>query len=179
MKTDDGQPRWLDDDEMKTWLAVVSLFVRLPAALDAQLRRDADVSHFEYQILAGLSMQDDHTMRMSDLAELTEGSLSRLSHAAARLEKRGWIVRAPDPDDGRYTVATLTDAGMTKVVATAPGHVAAVRRHVFDQLTTRQTQQLRAIATRIVSSIEPDFLDPGTGRVPNPRRPSPRPDTSR
>ncbi|MCB1255746.1 MAG: MarR family transcriptional regulator [Microthrixaceae bacterium] len=141
---------------MQAWMALVRLLVRLPSALDAQLRRDASITHFEYQVLAQLSMAEGHTMRMSDLAQLADGSLSRLSHTATRLEKRGWISRATDPEDGRYTIATLTKSGMTKMVATAPGHVAAVREHVFEPLTTRQVQQLAAIANRIVGSIDSD-----------------------
>lgn len=150
------EPDWLDEDEMQAWMALVRLLVRLPSALDAQLRRDASITHFEYQVLAQLSMAEGHTMRMSDLAQLADGSLSRLSHTATRLEKRGWISRATDPEDGRYTIATLTKSGMTKMVATAPGHVAAVREHVFEPLTTRQVQQLAAIANRIVGSIDSD-----------------------
>lgn len=153
MGTDDAVD-WLDDDEMAAWLSLVSLFVRLPAALDAQLRHDAGISHFDYQVLAVLSSSPGRTRQMSDLAELVDGSLSRLSHTARRLEDRGWLTRSPDPDDARCTVATLTDEGMAKVVATAPGHVAAVRRHVFDPLDARQVRQLRAIATRIVATIE-------------------------
>jgi hypothetical protein len=48
-------PRWLDAEERQAWLALASTLNRLPAALDAQLRRDAGISHFEYQVLALLS----------------------------------------------------------------------------------------------------------------------------
>src|SRR5687767_9175593 len=102
------EPRWLDDEEQQTWLALVGMIIRLPAALDAQLQRDAGMSHFEYQVLAGLSMSPGRTRRMSELAGFTEGSLSRLSQAVGRLEKRGWVRRTPDPADGRYTLAVLT-----------------------------------------------------------------------
>src|SRR5688572_13445457 len=123
-------PRWLDDDEHEVWMALVSMLIRLPAALDAQLLRDAGISHFEYQVMAGLSESPGRTLRMSVLAGLAEGSLSRLSQVVGRLEKRGWVRRTPDPADGRYTLAILTDSGWDKVVATAPGHVAEVRRLV-------------------------------------------------
>src|SRR5690242_2950386 len=123
--TDDT--RWLDQDELKAWLALLSVLVRLPAALDAQLQRDAGMNNFEYMLLAGLSEAPERRLRMSLLAALTEGSLPRLSQAIGRLEKRGWVRRTPDPDDGRYTLAILTDEGLEKVTATAPGHVAEVR----------------------------------------------------
>lgn len=150
-----GEPAWLDEEEQQTWLAMVSMFVRLPAALDTQLQRDSGISHFEYQVLAGLSMAPGRTMRMSELAEFAEGSLSRLSHTTSRLAKKGWVRRAPDPEDGRSTLARLTDAGWAKVVETAPGHVAEVRRVFVEALTATQRRQLREIATRVNGAIGP------------------------
>jgi DNA-binding MarR family transcriptional regulator len=148
-------PRWLDEEEQQTWLALAGVLTWLPAALDAQLLRDSDVSHFEYQVLAMLSMSAERTLRMSELAGLANGSLSRLSRVVDRLEKRGWVSRRPDPDDGRYTLATLTDPGWEKVVQTAPGHVGEVRRRVFDQLTKAQVRQLGDIGGRILRAIDP------------------------
>jgi DNA-binding MarR family transcriptional regulator len=113
------------------------------------------LSHFEYMVLAGLSEVPGRTLRMSVLAMLAEGSLPRLSQVVGRLEKRGWVRRAPDPFDGRYTLAILTDEGWAKVVATAPGHVAEVRRLVFDPLTKAQSRQLRDIGRRIMRAIDP------------------------
>jgi len=150
------EPRWLSPEEMRTWLALASTLIRLPSALDAQLQRDAGISHFEYQVLAGLSMTPERTKRMSELAAFCEGSLSRLSQVVSRLERRGWVRRTPDPADGRYTLAILTDAGWDKVVATAPGHVEEVRRLVFDPLTRAQHRQLRDIGHRIMRAIDPD-----------------------
>lgn len=152
----DEAPRWLDADEQESWLALVGVLVRLPAELDRQLRRDAGISHFEYQVLAGLSEAPERTLRMSALAARCEGSLPRLSQVVTRLERNGWVRRAPDPADGRYTLAILTDDGWEKVVATAPGHVDAVRALVFDPLTKSQQHQLRAIGRRILSAIEGD-----------------------
>src|SRR4051794_5656537 len=94
---DAPEPRWLDDEERRTWLSLVSVMMRLPAALDAQLQRDAGMSHFEYQVVAALSESPERTMRMSTLAMLSEGSLARLSQAVGRLERRGWVRRTPDP----------------------------------------------------------------------------------
>jgi DNA-binding MarR family transcriptional regulator len=149
------EPRWLTDEEQGAWRALVGMMFRLPAALDAQLQRDAGINHFEYLVLAVLSESPGRTMRMSDVALLANGSLSRLSHVVNRLEKRDWIRRSPDPADGRYTLATLTDEGWTKVVDTAPGHVAAVRSLVFDPLTRIQTRQLRDVGERVLRAIDP------------------------
>ncbi len=139
---------------MQTWLALVGVLIDLPNALDAQLQRDAGISHLEYQVLAMLSESPERTLRMSKLAVLANGSLSRLSHVVNRLEKRGWVRRTPDATDGRYTLANLTEEGWAKVVDTAPGHVAAVRALVFDPLTAVQRRQLRDIGRRIQQAID-------------------------
>lgn len=171
---------WLDDDERRTWFTLGSLLMRLPSALDAQLQRDSGVSHFEFQVLAGLSMAPERTLRMSVLAGFAEGSLSRLSQVVTRLEKRGWVRRRPDPNDGRSTLATLTDDGWDKVVETAPGHVREVRRLVFDPLSRAQQRQLRALGERINHAVDPDGPCPGelfeqqpTPEQPTPERPTP------
>lgn len=145
--------RWLDDDEKQTWIAMSALLIRLPSALDSQLHRDAGLNNFEYHILAGLSMSTGRAMRMSDIAAFATGSLPRISQAVGRLEKRGWVKRSPDPTDGRYTIATLTDEGWEKVVATAPGHVEHVRTLVFDSLTKAQQRQLGEAARRVLDAI--------------------------
>ena len=149
------EPRWLTAEEQQTWLAVIAMVTWLPDAVDAQLQRDAGISHFEYQVMAMLSMSPQRTRRMSEVAALANGSLTRLSRTVDRLDKRGWVTRRPDPDDGRATLAVLTDAGWDKVVATAPGHVAEVRRLVLDPLTKTQQRQLHEISTRIRQVVNP------------------------
>jgi len=151
-----AQTRWLDAEEMDAWLQIVGIMVRLPAALDLQLQRDSGISHFEYQVLAGLSQAPNRTLRMSTLAGFANGSLSRLSHVVNRLEINGWALRQACPQDGRYTNATLTDDGYEKVMSTAPGHVEAVRRLVIDQLTRAQVKQLSAIGRRILEAVVAD-----------------------
>lgn len=152
--TDRSAPRWLTEDEQHSLTTLAAMMNRLQAALDAQLRRDAAITSFEYVVMATLSESPDYELRMSELAERASGSLSRLSQAVARLEKQGWVRRAPDPADGRYTLARLTGDGRDKVVASAPGHVEEVRRLILDPLTTRQTQQLTAAAQRILRAID-------------------------
>ncbi|MFD4135361.1 MarR family winged helix-turn-helix transcriptional regulator [Streptomyces goshikiensis] len=152
---DTHEPRWLNADERQTWLSLTAMVINLSNALDTQLLRDAQISHFEYQVLATLSEAAERTMRMSELAVLTNGSLSRLSHVVKRLEKQGWVRRTPDPDNGRYTLAVLTETGWDKVVATAPGHVEEVRRLVFDPLTQAQQRSLGAIGHRVNQAVDP------------------------
>lgn len=152
----DVEARWLDDEERQAFLALMSVVLRLEPTLDAQLRREAGISHFEYSVLANLSEAEGHQRRMSELAHLSSGSLPRLSQVVTRLEKRGWIERTPDPDDGRYTLATLTPEGYDAVVAAAPGHVAEVRRAVIDPLSRAQVRQLTAIGRKIMGVIDPE-----------------------
>ena len=150
------EPRWLTEEQQQAWFALIAVVTWLPEALDTQLQQDSGISHFEYQVMAMLSMSPQRTRRMKEVAALANGSLTRLSRTVDRLEKRGWVTRRPDPEDGRSTLAVLTDAGWDKVVASAPGHVAEVRRLVFDPLTRAQMRQLRGIATRIRQVLEPD-----------------------
>jgi DNA-binding MarR family transcriptional regulator len=153
----DAQPRWLTEGQTGAWIALAEMMVWLPSALDAQLQRDAGISHVEYQVLSWLSMRPGRTTRMSTLAEVANVNLSHLSRIAVRLERRGWLRRSPDPVDGRATLASLTDTGWDKVVATAPGHVAEVQRLVFDNLTTTQVQQLHQIGTQVMKAVKPDY----------------------
>jgi DNA-binding MarR family transcriptional regulator len=155
---------WLTADEQAAWRSVVALLIRLPAALDAQLQKDAGISNFEYMVLSSLSEVPDRTLRMSDLAAMASGSLSRLSHVVSRLEARGWVRREPCPGDGRFVNAVLTDDGWAKVVATAPGHVAAVRSLLVDVLTPEQLRALGAISDQVLTGPEIKAVIPN-GRV--------------
>jgi DNA-binding MarR family transcriptional regulator len=146
---------WLEQDELAAWMSLAGLMFKLPGVLDFQLQRDSGLTHFEYLVLAGLSETPDHSRRMSDLAGFANGSLSRLSHVVKRLEQRGFVVRRPAPDDGRITLATMTDTGYEALVAAAPGHVEAVREYVISALTPEQLAQLKAIADQILAKVDP------------------------
>jgi DNA-binding MarR family transcriptional regulator len=154
MTTSAAAVPWLNEEEEAAWRAFASAMVKVPWALECQLARDADLSFIEYHALARLSEDGDHTLRMSELAELTNASLSRLSHLVKRLEARGLIRREPDPADGRFTNAILTDDGYAKLVASAPAHVATVRSLVIEALSPLELGQLRQAAERLVARIE-------------------------
>ena len=159
------EPGWLSPVERSTWLTLVGLMVKLPVALDAQLQRDAGLSYTEYMLLAMLSEQPDRMLRMSELAGHINVSLSRLSHMAKRLEQQDFLHREPDPADGRYTNAVLTDTGLRLVVSSAPGHVSAVRSLVFDAMTPQQRDALRDAGACIMARVDPvglRFLEANT-----------------
>lgn len=156
--------RWLDEDERAAWVRLVAVVQLLPGVLESQLRRDADLTHFEYWVLSMLSEAPERTLRMTGLAARTSSSLSRLSHVAARLEARDLVERFPCPDDRRATNARLTDLGWTTVVAAAPGHLEAVRDYVIDALTPRQITALTGIAEAILTKVDPDATATGVYR---------------
>jgi DNA-binding MarR family transcriptional regulator len=147
--------RWLDQEELRAWVRLVAVLELLPGAVDGQLRRDAQLTHFDYQVLAMLSEAPERTLRMTTLATVTTATLPRLSHVVQRLEDRGLVERFPCPGDRRATNARLTETGWQKVVDTAPGHVAAVREYVVDALTPEQVTQLSAISAAILRRLDP------------------------
>ena len=146
--------RWLTAAEVGSWLSVVRLMTWLPWSIDQQLRRDANLGMAEYQVMARLSQSRGRTLRMSALADLANASLSRLSHLITRLERRGLVRREPDPADGRFTNAILTDEGFRTLAAAAPVHVAHVRSLVIDVLSPEQLRRMGLAADRIMSHID-------------------------
>jgi DNA-binding MarR family transcriptional regulator len=146
--------KWLTATELASWLSVVRLMTWLPWSIDQQLQRDSKLRMVEYQVLAMLSESPERTMRMSSLAEVTNASLSRLSHLVERLEKRGFVRREPDPTDGRFTNAILTEKGLRALAEAAPGHLAHVRSLVIDVLSPEQLRRLGRDADRIMSHID-------------------------
>jgi DNA-binding MarR family transcriptional regulator len=146
--------QWLTAAEVDSWLSVVRLISWLPWSIDQQLQRDSNLRMVEYQVLAMLSQSPERRMRMSSLAEVTNASLSRLSHLVKRLEERDLVRREPDPSDGRFTNAILTDRGFRTLAEAAPGHVAHVRSLVIDVLSPEQLRRLGRAADRIMSRID-------------------------
>ena len=148
--------RWLDDKQLDAWKKFVAVVELLPGVLDSQLQRDAELSHFEYFVLAMLSEAPRRTLRMTALAAATNATLPRLSHVASRLEKKGFVERTPCEEDKRATNARLTELGFDKVVATAPGHVTTVRENVIDPLTAEDVADLDRVMGRILDTLDPE-----------------------
>jgi DNA-binding MarR family transcriptional regulator len=150
------EPRWLTADERAAWLRFVAVLQLLPAALDTQLNRDEQLTHFEYFCLAMLSEAPERTLRMTELAARTNATLPRLSRVISGLESTGLVRRVPCPADRRATNAVLTEAGWAKIVQAAPGHVASVREFVIDALTPAQLAQLGRVSERMLARLDPD-----------------------
>ena len=145
---------WLSPDELAAWLGLVRVTAHLPAALDRRLQRVAGLTQFEYFVLARLSESPTRSLRMSDLAGITEASNARLSHVAGRLEARGLLERRARENDRRTVDAVLTDAGHAVLVDAAPDHVRHVRGLVVDALTPAELHQLRVICERVLERVE-------------------------
>lgn len=149
------ETRWLSDDEQCTWRAFLTAMRLLTEELDRELQRDAGIPHTYYEILVALSEAPRRTLRMNQLADVCQSSRSRLSHAISRLEEAGWVRREACPTDKRGALAVMTDEGFAAIEAAAPGHVEAVRRHVFDVLTPDQVRQLHEISAAIATGLSP------------------------
>jgi DNA-binding MarR family transcriptional regulator len=154
------EPAWLNATEMEAWLALLTISDRLPAAIDAQLRRDHSLSRFEYYVLAMLGETGGGCHRMTELSFLTNGSLSRLSHAVSKMQGRGLVDRSPDPQDGRTTLVTLTRQGRALLERAAPSHVAEVRRLVLDVVPPERVTELSAMLRPVVMRILGDDAAP-------------------
>jgi DNA-binding MarR family transcriptional regulator len=146
--------QWLDEQEMAAWLPLMRVMHLLPQQLDRQLREQAGINHNYYMIMVSLSAQPDRAMTLSGLAREVAMIPSRLTHALGSLEGRGWVERRPCETDKRVQFAWLTDEGMRALEQAAPGHVAEVRRTVFDALDRRDLVHLRRIAEKIAAGLE-------------------------
>lgn len=160
----DGEVQRLNDDEMRAWNGFLEI-LSVRQVLDAQLHQDSGLSFFGYLVLNALAMEKDRSARMSQLARQTACSPSRLSNVAGVFERKGWITRHQDPEDGRAIRATLTDEGLAVVRAAAPGHLAAVRKHVLGPLDRGQLQEFVHIAQRIADAL-PEGSHLLEGRAP-------------
>ena len=149
----DPEPRWLTDDQQQNWRAFYYASVRLQEALDRDLLHGFGLPHGYYEIFVRLSEAPGRSMRMSELADATRSSRSRLSHAVARLEEAGWVARESCETDRRGQIAHLTDAGLDLLVRAAPRHVESVRKYLVDPLTDDQLRELGRIGKIVFDSI--------------------------
>lgn len=153
MNEPESPGKWLTPPEQEAWRAFLISSQLLLTALDRQLQRDAGIPHAWYALLVVLAEHPDRTARQSELAELAEFSLSRLSHAVTRLTDRGWVTRRPDPLDRRATLVTLTGAGARALADIAPGHVALVKDLLFARLSGEQVAALHDACRTILAGL--------------------------
>ncbi|GAA2987199.1 DNA-binding MarR family transcriptional regulator [Microbacterium terrae] len=151
-----SRARFYTAEELDTWVPLAALLELLPRELDAQLQRDADLTHFDYVALSALTNADGHRLQMKRLASVTNATLPRLSHVITRLERRGLVRREPSTVDARATDVVITAEGRRVVLRATPGHVENVRRVLLDRLTAEQAQSLREVAAAVLGELDPD-----------------------
>jgi DNA-binding MarR family transcriptional regulator len=123
---------WLDLHQQKIWRTFWMGATLLADRLNEDLKHDFGISMAEYDIMVRLSEQADRTLRMAQLADALCHSRSRMTHTVQRMENLGLVTRAIAPDDRRGILCTLTDAGYSMLVKSAPTHVRGVRDNLVD-----------------------------------------------
>ena len=184
------EPRWLSAEEQRVWRGYLTATRLIASQLDRELQRDSGIPHTYYEILVRLSEAPDRVMRMSDLAEASDSSRSRLSHAVARLEEAGWVRRTTCPTDRRGSFAVLTDAGFTitdidtsaadVLVQTSKELDAEDVTLVFAELkdpVRRKLQRFDVLPTFAADRFHPtiEAAVAAFAQVPRPREPQPTP----
>lgn len=154
-----AEPQWLDEAELASWQPLAALLLLLPTRLDEEMQ-PTGLSFFDYSALVMLERAPDRQLPMKQLARVASASLSRSSHAAKRLERRGLVERSPSPSDRRVTLVTLTDEGLDALRSSAPTHVSGVRRAVLDVLSPDELAQLGGLAAKIVTHLHPAGAPP-------------------
>jgi len=158
--------QWLSDDEQQSWRAFIAVLSLLPDRLGRDLGADSGLSMADYDILVRLSDQPDRRIRMSDLADQTLSSRSRLSHQIDRMVKAGLVERESCDTDRRGMFAVLTEHGYDALVAAAPAHVASVRNHLVDVLGAEEFAALGRISATLRDHLEEsETAEPGTANV--------------
>ena len=147
--------RWLSDDEQASWRAWIAASLLLPDRLNRYLQDEAGISLADYEILVYLSESPDRRLRMSELADRTLSSRSRLSHQVDRLTDAGFVDREPCSQDRRGYFAVLTPRGWDFLVASAPTHVASVREHLVDVLTPDEFAELGRLCAKVTERLRP------------------------
>jgi len=148
-----GAPRWLTDDEQRAWRAYIRLAQRLMRQLDRDLHSFGLSTH-DYEILVELSEAPGQRLRMTELADRTAQSRSRLSHQINRMETKGMVSREECEGDKRGTFAVLTEGGAATIKRVAPSHVASVREHFIDQLAAGELATLAGACEPVLDRLQ-------------------------
>lgn len=138
-------PAWLNDEEQQFWRELLDAHNALFRGVEDQLQHDSQLGHSEYAVLVGLSEAENHQLRMREISAHLDWDRSRCSHLIRRMEKRGLVSKSPCDDDGRGIIVTLSDEGLARIQAAAPGHVDTVRRLIFDRLNELALEQREVI----------------------------------
>ncbi|NNN12346.1 MAG: winged helix-turn-helix transcriptional regulator [Acidimicrobiaceae bacterium] len=145
--------KWLSKEESELWIHFLAVSQLVDRLVDQHLRKEFDLSHSDYEILARLSEAPDRILRMGELANTIFAPKSRLSHQIDRLALLGWVSRKGCPSDGRGVMAQLTDRGYELLKAIAPSHVASVRSYFVDLIPKEQMECFTATLATVLKAI--------------------------
>jgi DNA-binding MarR family transcriptional regulator len=140
--------KWLTPSEESAWRKYIVASRRLYEALDEDLAAHG-LSLSDYEILVHLSDAKDRSLRMSDLADKTILSRSRLSHRIKYMEGKGWVERQKCDSDKRGTWAVMTTKGWNAIVKAAPDHVSSIRNRFIDQISKADQGNIASIFEKI------------------------------
>ena len=148
-----AKPRWLDDRQQRVWQGYLHLNQDLIAVLEQQLTRESGLSGADYRVLVPLSEAPGGLLRARDLGAEIGWDRSRLSHHVSRMEHRGLVTREECAEDARGLMVRLTKAGRRAIEDAAPGHVEAVRRYFFNQLSNDEIDTIGAAFERMLENL--------------------------
>lgn len=151
--TESETTRWLSAQQQRSWRNYLGGVALLSERLDRDLRERHDVSLPEYEILVRLSEQDDHRLRMAELAHAVAHSRSRITHTVSRLEQAGLVERHSNASDGRGVDAVLTESGYRRLSEAAHTHVAGVREHFVDLASAEEFAALGDVMRRVADRL--------------------------
>ena len=146
--------QWLTADQQQSWRAWIAAQNLREQGGGRDLQCESGLTLPDYEILVRLSESPDRRIRMSDLAERTLASRSRLSHQVDRMEKAGLVSRESCADDRRGSFAVLTTKGWESLVAAAPAHVNSVRTHLVDVLTPEEFEALGSMCAKVNEHLQ-------------------------
>ena len=140
--------RWLDDIEMRAWVAFLDTSNLLLRRIDQQLREDGGLTQPQYELLTRLAEAPGQRMRMAELALALVASRSGLTYQVSQLEKAGLVRREACAGDDRGVLAVLTEPGRQALLRAAPGHLRVVRENLIDLLDRDQLVALADTLSR-------------------------------
>ncbi len=143
----------LSPRELSAYFAFTEVSSLLRHAVETQLREVGKLSYVQFQLLARLGDSPGGSQRMTDLADGVVYSRSGLTYQAQLLESRGLVTRSPSPEDERSTIVTLTDEGRAVLAAVFPGHIEAVKSHLFASLSDSDVEALEHIMTQVSAHL--------------------------
>ena len=150
--------KWLTPAEESAWRKYIVASRRMLEALDDDLAPHG-LSHSDYEILVHLSDAKDRSLRMSDLADKTILSRSRLSHRIKYMEGKGWVERQKCDSDKRGTWAVMTTKGWKTIVKAAPDHVASIRKRFIDKINKADQANIEGIFEKVERSLRDEFKE--------------------